>query len=124
LKFLVDESISARVAQLLRTEGRDAVHVSELDLLGAADTEVMQAAAEAERVVVSADTDFGELRALGRHPGPSLVLLRRSPHRPERQTEIILASLAEIEESLTVGAVVTLTPDRARIRLLPIIESP
>jgi predicted nuclease of predicted toxin-antitoxin system len=82
VKFLIDESLSARVAELLTTEGHDAVHVAERSLLGAPDTDLMTAARTEGRVVVSVDTDFGELLALGRHPGPSVILIRRSPHSP------------------------------------------
>ena len=69
---------------------------------------------------MSADTDFGEILALGNHPGPSVILLRRSPHRPDAQARLLLAALPQAEESLTAGAVVTLMPGRVRIRLLPI----
>lgn len=123
MRFLVDESLSTRVARLLRVEGHDAVHVAELGLLGAPDPRVMQAAADAGRILVAADTDFGELLALGRHPGPSLVIFRRSPHRVEMQVRLLLGSLADIEDSLSEGAVVVLTPDRVRVRRLPITPS-
>ncbi len=53
------------VARSLEAGGHDAVHVADLGLLGAVDTEVMLAAAESDRVLISADTDFGELLALG-----------------------------------------------------------
>jgi hypothetical protein len=65
MKFLVDESLSTRVAELLQANGHDAVHVADLGLLGAIDPIVMQTAADAGRVLVTADTDFGELLALG-----------------------------------------------------------
>lgn len=120
MKFLIDESLSARVAQLLQGEEHDAVHVSDRSLLGAPDSAVMHTATAENRTVVSVDTDFGELLALGRHPGPSVILLRRCPHAPEQQVRVLLAALDEIQESVAAGAVVTLTPDRARIRLLPI----
>ena len=68
MKFLIDESLSARVAQLLTTEGHNAVHVADRSLLGAPDTHVMASARTEDRVVVSVDTDFGELLALGHHP--------------------------------------------------------
>jgi predicted nuclease of predicted toxin-antitoxin system len=121
VRFLIDESLSARVAQLLRAEGHDAVHVEDRNLLGAADTAVMDTAAAEQRTVVSADTDFGELLALGRHPGPSVILLRRCPHSPQEQVRLLLSILIDVEDSVIRGAVVTVRPDRARIRLLPIL---
>lgn len=120
MRLLVDESLSDSVAHTLAEAGHDAVHVGDLDLLGAADEAVMRVAADEARVLVSADTDFGELLALNRHPGPSVVILRRSPHRPTEQAQLLLEALPELEDSLAEGAVVSLTPGVARVRRLPI----
>jgi len=120
VRFLVDESLSWRVAVGLAGAGHDAVHVGDLKLLGADDLTVMEAAASTDRVLVSADTDFGELLAIGSHPGPSVIILRRVPHRPEVQTELLLANLDGVEQSLAAGAVVVLSAERVRFRLLPI----
>jgi predicted nuclease of predicted toxin-antitoxin system len=120
LKFLIDESLSARVATLLTEAGHDAVHLGALELLGVPDTVVMAAATDAGRCVVSVDTDFGELLAIGRHPGPSVILLRRAPHRPDDQADLILAALDRIEEDLELGAIAVLNNERARVRRLPI----
>jgi predicted nuclease of predicted toxin-antitoxin system len=124
VRFLVDESLSWRVAAGLSRAGYDAVHVGDLGLLGATDVTVMEAAASSERVLVSADTDFGELLAVGRDPGPSVIILRRTPHRPEAQTELLLANLGGIEETLAAGAVVVLSGENVRFRLLPIDREP
>ncbi len=105
----------------MRDAGHDAVHVSDLDLLGAPDLDVMAAAKMPGRSVVSADTDFGELLAIGRHPGPSVILLRRAPHLPDEQAELLLAALDGLEAELDAGAVVVLTRGRARVRRLPIV---
>ena len=94
--------------------------MSDLDLLGTDDLRVLKAAASTDRVLVSADTDFGELLAVGRHPGPSVIVLRRAPHQPEAQTELLLANLAGMAESLAAGAVVVLSAQHVRFRLLPI----
>jgi len=83
LKLLIDEALSARVAALLVAAGHDAIHVGDLNLLGAPDTDVMAAARRDQRCVISVDTDFGELLAVGNHADPSVVLLRRTPHRPQ-----------------------------------------
>ncbi len=120
MRFLIDESLSARVATLLVAEGHDAVHVGDLSLLGAVDAEVMGAASRTSRILVSADTDFGELLALGGHAGPSLILLRRSPHRPDEQALLLLRNLSEIEQDLSEGAIAVLGQGRVRIRRLPV----
>lgn len=72
MRLLLDESLSSSIARPLSEEGYDVVHVGDLGLLGAADDAVMQAALEQARVLISADTDFGELLALNRHPGRAL----------------------------------------------------
>ncbi len=120
MKLLVDESLSRRVVQQLVDAGHDATHVLDLQLGGAADEVIMRTAAEMDAVLISADTDFGELLAIGRHPGPSVVLLRRAPRRPADQARLLLRALPEVGDSLDRGAVVVLTPGRARVRLLPV----
>jgi predicted nuclease of predicted toxin-antitoxin system len=120
VKVLVDESLSVRVAKALESAGHDAVHVSDLGMLGAPDTDVMAAASADGRCLVSVDTDFGELLAIGRHSGPSVILLRRAPHRPDAQVPLLVAALDQLQEDLTAGAIVVLRGERARIRRLPI----
>lgn len=120
MKPLINESLSSQVAQLLGDSGYDTVHVGDLDMLGAPDVEVMAAARDAGRVVVSVDTDFGELLAVGRHPGPSVVLLRRAPHRPDEQAKLLLAAVEDLKADIEAGAIVVLSRDRARVRRLPI----
>ena len=65
MKFLVDESLSYRVAEALSSAGHDAVHVTSIGLAAAPDEDVMARARTEQRVLVAADTDFGELLALG-----------------------------------------------------------
>lgn len=120
MKLLIDESLSARVAHLLCDAGHEAVHVGDLGLLGAPDDDVMAAARDDGRCLISVDTDFGELLAIGRHSGPSVILLRRAPHRPDEQADLLLAALDQLHDDIAVGAIVVLTQDRARIRHLPI----
>ena len=120
MRFLVDESLSSRVAAVLSEAGHEAVHVGDLDLLGATDDRIMEAASVSGRVVVSADTDFGELLALNQRAGPSVIVLRRAPHRPSEQSELLLRALPALEHDLAQGAVVSLRPTTARVRRLPI----
>lgn len=120
MRFFVDESLSVRVAKLIAAAGHDAVHVADRGMLGASDPDVMRVASDERRVLISADTDFGELLALGRHPGPSVIIFRHAPHRPEQQASVLLSALPDLADSLDEGAVVSLTRDTARVRTLPI----
>lgn len=99
-KVLVEESLSARVAQLLRSEGHDAVHVSEAGLLGTPDTVVMRTASAESWAVISVDSDLGELLSPSR--GPSVVLIRHSPPAP--QLQLLVVAAPEIAKPIVAGA--------------------
>jgi predicted nuclease of predicted toxin-antitoxin system len=121
MKFLVDNVLSPRVADLLVAAGHDAVRVRTLGLHAAADIEVFQLAAREDRTIISADTDFAELLALRRETEPSVVLFRgRSPRRPEQEAAVLVANLPLIKAELETGAVVSIYRGRLRIRRLPI----
>lgn len=124
MKLLLDANLSPEVARLLKEVGHDAIHVADIGLLTAADPVILQAAAKEERILLTADSDFGALLALGSLASPSVLLLRSADHlRPSEQAELIAANLPQIAEDLEKGAIVSLTRDRLRIRELPIPTS-
>lgn len=120
MKFLVDEALSPRLARLLSEAGHEAVHVRDCNLQAATDEAIFERAAEDNRVLISADTDFGAILAVRRTAKPSVVILRRFPRRPELQAKLLLVNLPDITESLSAGAVAVFDGTRIRLRKLPI----
>ncbi|MEX0869476.1 MAG: DUF5615 family PIN-like protein [Nitriliruptoraceae bacterium] len=121
MKFLVDENLSIRVSAILRDAGHDAVHVTSVGLGSTDDQMILSAAVDDGYVIVTADTDFGTLLALRGVDRPSVLTLRSSDHlTPDQQAEVIIAAIEHVETDLIRGAIASVTPERIRLRNLPV----
>ncbi|MDP9410461.1 MAG: DUF5615 family PIN-like protein [Actinomycetota bacterium] len=99
MKFLIDNALSPVVADKLREVGYEAMHVREHGMQASTDEEIFELASSEDRVLVSADTDFGTLLALRRSASPSVVIFRRtSGRRPEAQAKLLLDRLPDIQK--------------------------
>ena len=123
MRFLVDANLSPRVATLLSGEGFESIHVGDVDLLTATDQAILDYAAANGLVIISADSDFGELLAVSRGAvRPSVVLLRSADRlTPDQQAAVLVANLAAVADELKTGALVSIARGRVRIRSLPIL---
>ncbi len=120
MRFLLDENLSPRIAEALAEAGHDAVHVRDVGLRAAPDEDVLDAARGAARVIISADTDFGDLLAASNAAAPSILLLRRQEQRRALEiASLILANLDAVADDLESGAVVVADGERIRIRSVP-----
>ncbi len=122
MKFLLDSNLSHRVVQLLRDAGIDATHVRDKGLQQATELTILVFARQHSFILVSEDTDFGELLARQRTVEPSFVLLRTyEPVTPDEQAAILLANLPRLRDDLDQGAIVVIERSRLRVRRLPVL---
>ncbi|MGH9070504.1 MAG: DUF5615 family PIN-like protein [Acidimicrobiales bacterium] len=78
MRFKLDENIDVRAKATLAGAGHDVATVAEEGLSGATDPVIAATVAREDRVLVSFDRGFGDLRAYppGTHPGIVVLRLR------------------------------------------------
>ena len=121
MKFLIDNAVSPKVAEALKVQGFDAVHVRDYGIQSANDGVVFNRAATENRVLISADTDFGFILSERLSNKPSMILFRGEISRkPLEQARILLKNLQVIIEDLEKGSIIVMDGHRIHIRSLPI----
>ena len=122
MKFLVDENLPRQLTALFHASGHDAAHVGDIGLSSAPDPQILEKAREEDRILISADTDFGTLLAESQAELPSIILIRRTSNRRAfHLASMIEANLSALTEDLESGCVVVFDADRVRVRRLPLI---
>ncbi len=125
MRFLVDNALSPVLATLLTEAAHDALHVRTVELQRAPDIVIFDKAATEDRIVVSADTDFGTLLAARNVQKPSVIQFRGPGSRkPDAVARAILSNLSQLTDALERGSIVTFEPSRVRVRALPINTMP
>jgi predicted nuclease of predicted toxin-antitoxin system len=120
MKLLVDMNLSPSWVKYLAEAGFEALHWSEIGSGSAPDTELMAWATEHGYVVVTADLDFGAILAATRGMSPSVVQVRSDILTRRSIGEAVVTAIRQAQQELVDGALVSVDPTRARIRILPL----
>lgn len=116
MRFLVDRCAGSRLAAWLRRQGHDVVDARE-EGPDPGDSALLERAAKEGRILVTIDTDFGELLFLESKPHRGLVRLPGVPSKKRIQlmSEVITRHATELAE----GAIITVRRGRIRISRSP-----
>ena len=122
MKFLIDNALSPKLADRLINEGFDAIHVRNIGLQHADDRKIFDYALDNNRIIISADTDFGLLLSQWNKEKPSIIIFRKGAERdPLNQGKILKLNLSEnVKEALHSGSIVIIEQDKLRIKSLPL----
>jgi predicted nuclease of predicted toxin-antitoxin system len=82
MKFKIDENLPLEIADLLSQAGYDAVSVFEQRLEGSTDSKAISVCMEENRVLVTLDTDFADIRTYPPAQYPGLIVFRL--HRQDK----------------------------------------
>ena len=104
----------------LNGRGYQSLHWSDVGNPRAPDRAILSWARANEYVVLTHDLDFGTLLATVEPRGPSVIQIRSQDVMPDRLGDVLLAALHSHREALESGALVTVDPERSRVRILPI----
>lgn len=123
MKFLIDNALSPVLSGLLCEQGHDSKHVRDFGISHATDENIFDFAEREERVIVSADTDFGYILKTRKVKKPSFILFRKSTALdPKIIVTDILFVIEKSSYDLQNGSIIVIEDERIRIRELPLLK--
>lgn len=120
MKLLVDMNLSPRWVDVLAGAGIEAAHWSTLGAANAPDPLIMAYARTHDFVVLTHDLDFGAILAATQGEKPSVVQIRAEDVSPDVIGRQVLDAVRQMAAELEEGALLTVDPNRTRLRVLPL----
>jgi len=120
LNFLANMNISPLTVEQLRKMDWDIVRVPEIMSRKSKDKDILRYAREHKKVIITHDTDFSTLLAVGGYNKPSVINLRLENATPDFVTRRIIDVVSKLGKELEEGVVASVDEVYARYRELPI----
>ncbi|HYW75574.1 MAG TPA: DUF5615 family PIN-like protein [Gammaproteobacteria bacterium] len=120
MKLLVDMNLSPRWVDTLAKSGIEAAHWSKVGPANAPDTEIMAYARQRDYIVLTHDLDFSAILAATHGEKPSVVQIRADDVSPDVIGPQVMIALRQMAAELESGALLTVDPNRMRLRVLPL----
>lgn len=119
MKLIIDMNLSPNWVQILKEGGIEAIHWSELGAQDALDATILGYALQHQYIVLTHDLDFSAILASTNIEKPSVVQIRSTNVSPTAIGKQVIAALIQMTDELADGALVTVEPQKTRLRLLP-----
>ena len=116
MRLLADENVPTALVESLRLLGHDVASIREM-APSSSDPDVLALANEQQRVLLTYDTDFGELIFRRQHPTSEGVILLRLPQPTQLHSDRVVEVLRMYDDWSDYFT--TVTTDHERRRRLP-----
>src|SRR3989338_7201763 len=97
MRFLVDESVGKKFSDIIKNSGEDVLFVGD-SMPEVDDEDVLSFANNENRIIITADKDFGELIFKLGKSSAGIILLRTSTTDPEKRFEMVKDSLDKAKD--------------------------
>ena len=120
MKIFIDMNLSPRWVEVFMAAGLDATHWFAVGDPRASDRSIMEWARKNGYIVFTHDLDFGAILAATQAGGPSVIQIRAEDVLPEHAAVSVIAAIRRFQDGLEQGALISIDPERARARILPL----
>lgn len=118
--LLLDQGLPRSTAGLLNNFGFAAIHVGELRMAQASDSQILDYGRANHMIVVTLDADFHLILAATRALFPSVIRIRQQGVKADEAARIIRTVMEHGQAILESGAVASVRADLVRFKRLPI----
>lgn len=116
--ILLDQGLPRDAAEQLRSAGVECIHVGEIGLSAASDTEILEYARAAGRVVVTLDADFHSILVVSSMSAPSVIRIRLEGLKAPAIAAIVREVIAAYAPDLAIGCMITVKEQKTTCHLL------
>jgi predicted nuclease of predicted toxin-antitoxin system len=116
LRLKLDENLPGEAVTLAQARGQDVATVQQQQLGGASDARLVTICRQEQRVLVSLDLDFADIRLYRPEQGSGVIVLRPQLQSISAILAIMNTALAFAESHNPVGQLWVVEPGRVRVR--------
>ena len=120
--MLLDQGLPHSTLKQLDIPSWDVQYVSDIGLSRATNRDILHAARNDSRTIVTLDADFHTILALDSAASPSVIRIRREGLKGRELAELLFAVWPKIEKDILQGAMITVTENSVRIHNLPVFR--
>ena len=116
MNFKIDENMPVEAAELLKQEGYDVVTIFGQNLVGTSDANLVKVCQKEERVLVTLDADFADIRTYRPEKFSGIIVMRLNRQDKNHVLEVFKRSMLLFKREPVDKRLWVVEKDRVRIR--------